>query len=186
MELSIIDKKIVADSEKPMMTTKEIAESLGMSVDSIQKAVKTLQSTSENFRKFKQGQTPRFNEAEVTAIKLELQNHSKVNSLSPKTTLEKQLIIQQAMKLQEEMIAELQAENERQKLQLIEQAPKVEFFDDVTGSSDTIDMKEVAKLLNVKGLGRNNLFELLRDKRILDERNQPYQKYVDAGYFRII
>lgn len=69
---------------------------------------------------------------------------------------------------------------------IAEQAPKVEFFDDVTGSSDTIDMKEVAKLLNVKGFGRNNLFELLRNKKILDERNQPYQKYVDAGYFRII
>lgn len=69
---------------------------------------------------------------------------------------------------------------------IAEQAPKVEFFDDVTGSSDTIDMKEVAKVLNVKGFGRNNLFEFLRSRNVLDRNNQPYQKYVDAGYFRII
>ena len=183
MELSIINKKAVADSEKPKITTKELANVLDVDVKTIQRAVDSLDI---NVERIGSSHTMVFTEEQATAIKLELQNHSKVNSFSPKTTLEKQLIIQQAMKLQEEMIAELQAENERQKLQLIEQAPKVEFFDDVTGSSDTIDMKEVAKLLNVKGLGRNNLFELLRDKRILDERNQPYQKYVDAGYFRII
>lgn len=73
-----------------------------------------------------------------------------------------------------------------QKQQLIEQAPKVEFYDDVTGSTDTIDMSEAAKVLNIKGIGRNNLFEILRNKDILRENNQPYQKYVDAGYFRII
>ena len=47
-------------------------------------------------------------------------------------------------------------------------------------------MKEVAKVLNVKGLGRNNLFELLRNRKVLDRNNQPYQKFVDSGYFRII
>ena len=62
----------------------------------------------------------------------------------------------------------------------------MEFYDDVTGSKDTIDMKEVAKILNIKGIGRNKLFEILRNKHILDRNNQPYQKYVDAGYFRII
>lgn len=173
-------------STEKTMTTKEIAESLGVSIDTIQDAVKRISTTSDNFPKFRQGQTPRFNEAQVTAIKFELQNHSKVNMTSPKTKLEKQLIIQQAMQFQAEIIAELQEENERQKQQLIEQAPKVEFFDDVTGSSDTIDMKEVAKILNIKGLGRNNLFEFLRKKNVLDRNNQPYQKYVDAEYFRII
>jgi len=46
-------------------------------------------------------------------------------------------------------------------------------------------MKEVAKILNC-GIGRNKIFESLREKKILDKNNQPYQKYVDAGYFRII
>ncbi len=33
---------------------------------------------------------------------------------------------------------------------------------------------------------RNKLFELLRQKGILMQNNQPYQKYIDAGYFRTI
>ena len=82
--------------------------------------------------------------------------------------------------------AELQAENERQKQQLIEAAPKVDFYNAVTESKDCIDMAQVAKLLNVKGIGRNNLIEILKEKGVLDKKKQPYQKYVDRGYFRVI
>ncbi len=64
--------------------------------------------------------------------------------------------------------------------------PKAEFFDKVTGSRDTHDMKEVAKLLNFKNIGRTTLFEILRKEGILDKNNHPYQKYVNAGYFRLI
>lgn len=69
---------------------------------------------------------------------------------------------------------------------LLEMTPKAEFYDKVTGSADTHDMKEVAKILNFKNVGRNTLFEILRNEKILDKNNQPYQRYVDAGYFRII
>lgn len=75
---------------------------------------------------------------------------------------------------------------EEQKQKLIEAEPKVEFYDTVTGSDTTIDLGQVAKVLNYKGLGRNKLFQYLRDKDILMSGNTPYQKYVDAGYFRLI
>lgn len=75
---------------------------------------------------------------------------------------------------------------EEQKQQLIEAEPKVEFYDTVTGSDTTIDLGQAAKVLNYKGLGRNKLFQYLRDKDILMSGNTPYQKYVDAGYFRLI
>ena len=45
---------------------------------------------------------------------------------------------------------------------------------------------DVAKTLAIKGYGRNNLFEFLRNKNVLMRNNSPFQKYVDAGYFRII
>lgn len=77
-------------------------------------------------------------------------------------------------------------ENRQLKDVIQEQKPKVEFYDDVTGSDDTIDMGEVAKVLNIKGIGRNKLFEILRNKNILQQNNQPYQKFVDNGYFRVI
>ena len=80
-----------------------------------------------------------------------------------------------------------QAEQIEQQTALIElQKPKVEFYEAVTGSSDTIDISSVAKVLNIKGFGRNNLFEFLRDKNILMQNNQPFQTFVDRGYFRVI
>lgn len=74
---------------------------------------------------------------------------------------------------------------EKQQATLTEQAPKVEFYDDVTGSADTVDMGKVAKVLDM-GIGRNKLFQFLRDQKVLQEKNEPYQKYVDRGYFRIV
>lgn len=79
------------------------------------------------------------------------------------------------------------AEEEKLLLQahIEEQKPKVEFFDQVTGSKDAINMGEVAKVIGL-GIGRNKLFEILRDKKVLMDGNVPYQKYVDCGYFRVI
>lgn len=72
-----------------------------------------------------------------------------------------------------------------QKKELEEAKPKIEFYDAVTGSSDTIDMRTVATVLNL-GVGRNAIFEILRDCKILDRRNIPYQTYIDRGYFRTV
>ena len=70
--------------------------------------------------------------------------------------------------------------------QIEEMKPKAEFFDAVADSKTAISMNEVAKVLNIKGYGRNNLFEFLRENRVLDRWNVPYQKYVDNGWFRVI
>ena len=68
---------------------------------------------------------------------------------------------------------------------LAEQKPKVEFFDTVANSKTALPMDKVAKVLDM-GIGRNKLFEILRDKKILDRSNIPYQTYVDRGYFRVV
>ena len=75
---------------------------------------------------------------------------------------------------------------EEQEKLLIEQKPKVDFYDDIVDSKDACDMKELAGLLAIKGLGRNNLFQLLREKGILSDDNLPYRPYIDRGYFKII
>lgn len=69
--------------------------------------------------------------------------------------------------------------------QLAEAKPKVEFFDAVAGSKDAIPIGDVAKVLDM-GLGRNKLFEFLRNDGILMGNNIPYQQYIDSGYFRTI
>lgn len=72
------------------------------------------------------------------------------------------------------------------KTQLLEMKPKADFFDAVADSKTAISMNEVAKVLAIKGYGRNNLFEFLRNEGILDKFNVPYQRYVDCGWFRVI
>ena len=75
---------------------------------------------------------------------------------------------------------------EEQQKQLVEQRPKVEFFDAVAENKTAIEMKAVANTLHFKNVGRNKLFEILRTEKILMQNNMPYQKYVDNGYFRTI
>lgn len=62
--------------------------------------------------------------------------------------------------------------------------PKAEFFDTVADSKSAIQIGDVAKLIG--DIGRNRLFEILREKKVLMENNIPYQKYCDLGYFRVI
>jgi anti-repressor protein len=64
--------------------------------------------------------------------------------------------------------------------------PKVEMYDVVMGTDHLIEMSAVAKVLNYRGMGRNNLFEYLKERKILRYNNEPYQSYVDAGYFKIV
>jgi len=69
---------------------------------------------------------------------------------------------------------------------VVEMKPKEDFYDAVTQSNETCDFAQAAKILNFKGIGRNKLFEILRDKEILRQNNQPYQRYVDSGWFKVV
>lgn len=184
-----------ASKVKNIMTMQEIAEAMGVSKDTIRNCVRRIFPA-----KMQQGKTAYFDESEVACISKELKSNthalsyqtSEVTSQVKNTTTRLEVLAnykaatQAMLELLEAEKAELQAENERQKQQLIEAAPKVDFYNAVTESKDCIDMAQVAKVLNIKGLGRTKLFELLRKTDILNRRNIPYQKYVNMGYFRII
>lgn len=157
------------------MTTKQVASVLGVDVKTIQRAVESLDM---NVERAGSNHTMLFDEYEVTKIKLAIENHSKVNALTPKTNLERQLIIQQAMQIQQEMIQELQ-----DKVAKLE--PAAAFAYQLCSSKDAIDIGNCAKVLN-RHIGRNNLFEFLRNRKVLQSNNIPYQKYIDLGYFRVI
>lgn len=62
-------------------------------------------------------------------------------------------------------------------------APKVQFHDHVTEAVNCQSIEQVAKVL---GTGRNRLFAWLRQQKILLPSNEPYQTYIDRGYFRVI
>lgn len=69
--------------------------------------------------------------------------------------------------------------------QVKELAPKAEFYDTVADSESLMSMADTCKILDM-GIGRNKLFALLREKGILQKDNMPYQRFVDAGYFKVI
>jgi phage antirepressor YoqD-like protein len=62
--------------------------------------------------------------------------------------------------------------------------PKADFYDAVIPIESSIDVGAAAKVLNC-GMGRNKLFEFLRDRRLLQDDNEPYQKYVNQGLFEV-
>ena len=64
--------------------------------------------------------------------------------------------------------------------------PLVDFAEQVSKTNDLIDIGALSKLLRKQGLniGRNKLFEWLRDNKFLRPNNEPYQQYINKGYFK--
>lgn len=72
---------------------------------------------------------------------------------------------------------------------------KAESYDKVINGSGTLSVGTVAKSLNIKdkngnSIGRNKLFEILRNNKVLQSSksdwNIPYQNYIKNGYFRTL
>ena len=65
--------------------------------------------------------------------------------------------------------------------------PLVEFANQVSDTTNLIDMNAMAKLAVEENIpiGRNRLFKWLRKKGILMSDNLPYQKYIENGYFAV-
>ena len=64
-------------------------------------------------------------------------------------------------------------------------APKVEFAMAVRNMEGSCHLGVFCKTLTPT-IGRNTFFKWLRSNGVLDERNIPYQKYKDSGYFVVI
>ena len=89
-------------------------------------------------------------------------------------------VTKQMFKIQHEYIRQLHSKINKDK-------PKVDFADQVADTANVIDMGEMAKLANDRGIriGRNRLFSWLRVMGILMMNNIPYQEYMDRGYFKL-
>ena len=78
-----------------------------------------------------------------------------------------------------EQVVELLKEREANK-------DKIEFFDTVTKLDSWLTFKEVANMLNIPNLGRNNLTKRLRELKYINQFNKPYQRYIDQKLFKVI
>ena len=95
------------------------------------------------------------------------------------------MVAQDTIKRHEQRMRELENDNKRKSAEITVMRPKAEFYDTIMGTGKTIEMKDVAKILDM-GIGRNNLFKFLREHKVVDGRNVPYQLYVDKRWFKSI
>ena len=182
-----------------VITLKEITDLIGVRHNDSMRKVEEL-ALEEGFGSLRKtrivyndkGQTIdtyQFTKKQAIAVGARLNNQMLMKVINRLEELEKakpQFQIPQTLSEALLLAGTLAKQVEEQTLQLELQQPKVDFYEAVTGSSDTIDIASVAKVLNIKGFGRNNLFEFLRGKNILMQNNMPFQNYVDRGYFRVI
>lgn len=162
------------------VSVKAFAEILNVSEATIKRAIEKLRSLLGGLETNSQGGYL-LNEEQATIVKNEIAKHHNLQSRqidSVSTELEENQIIASAMAI-------LQARNEELKRQNEKLLPAAKFAYQLCSSKDTIEIGECAKVLN-KNIGRNRLFEFLRNSNVLQSNNIPYQKYIDAGYFRVI
>ena len=87
-----------------------------------------------------------------------------------------QQILQKRVEIAEQKIKQLEDKTAKQE-------PYVSFAKTAFKAEGKVDIGQAAKILNL-GFGRNTLFGKLRDAGIFfKDRNEPKQKYIDAGYF---
>jgi anti-repressor protein len=62
--------------------------------------------------------------------------------------------------------------------------PKVLFAETCLKSNESILIRELAKIIG--GMGEHRLYSALRNQGLLMSNNEPYQEYIDRGYFEVI
>lgn len=78
----------------------------------------------------------------------------------------------------------LTIENTEQKQKLKEQEAPVAIYNLAISANNTLSMAEVAKSFNT---GRTRLYRILREEKlVMPNSTLPYQRFIDAGYFKVV
>lgn len=112
---------------------------------------------------------------------------------TPEEIMARALIVaQDTIKRKEERLKQLEEENlhsqevigEKEE-KIAKQEPYVSFAKAAFKAEGKVDIGQAAKILNL-GFGRNTLFKKLKEAGVFfNDRNEPKQKYIDAGYFQM-
>ena len=172
------------------MTVKEVACVLGVTERTVQRHLKAIRENLDNVVEVKNGVQTSITEAEVTLIKKKIETSGRsdiiVPSTLPKTNLEKQLLIRQAMQLQNEIIAELTAQNEQLKIENAEAKPKAAYYDTLIERGNSTNLRNTAKELGIPE--KQFIKQLQRDGYLYRDKHNllcPYADYVQNGYFEL-
>ncbi len=99
-----------------------------------------------------------------------------------KTLNNPDFMIEILQKFKEEKQKRIELQQELQQNQ-----PYIVFAKQVETSKTSIKIREWAKIISKRGytIGQNRLFKWLRDNGYLMINNEPYQVYIDRGYFEV-
>ena len=167
--------------EEELVTTKELAQMLGVSIETIRTTAKEILDPSKSIWKvINGGKSQAFTKAQATAIKIELQNHSKIakngfDTLTVSNDLEGELLVKRAMAYQDQKIRELQRRAEVAEKSL----------NRIADGTGCFSMNQTAKALKLP-YGNIKLYERLRSEGILNADNSPKQEQVNAGHFKVV
>lgn len=90
-----------------------------------------------------------------------------------------------AMQVLNRRLEQAKAEKKQLEQQNAKLQPKAAFADAAFATDDKVDIGMSAKILKL-GFGRNTLFDKLRKAGVFfANRNEPKQRYIDAGYFEM-
>lgn len=89
-----------------------------------------------------------------------------------------EMVMQRALQISNRKVEEL-------KKSLFEAKPAIEFYKDCGDSKNAIDMRTVAKMLDLP-YGHITLYKKLRDIGILNLDNTPRDEYCHSGYFNVV
>lgn len=105
---------------------------------------------------------------------------------TPEEIMARALTIAQAtLEKREERLKQLEVENKQKDAKIAKLQPKADFADAAFTTDDKVDIGMAAKILKL-GFGRNTLFQKLRQVGVFfSNRNEPKQRFVNAGYFEM-
>ena len=211
MEMKIIDErelfnrnfKIYGTVDEPLFLAKDIAEMIGHSdpstmmrmVDEEEKHVVTMFVSGQNrkvlmakedglYEILMKSDKPIAKEfkKQVKVILKEIRKNGGYiatnESESDEDIIARALILaQRTIDRKDKMIKSL--ENE-----IVESQPMIAIAEAVTESDDNWDMGLFAKVIDLKDMGKNNLFKYLRENKIFMENNEPYATHIK--YFKVV
>ena len=140
-----------------------------------------LQSRKPIAKQFKKGVKQILHEVRTTGGYLATKQDD-----TPEEIMARALTIAQAtLEKREERLKQLESDNQQKDAKIAKLQPKADFADAAFTTDDKVDIGMAAKILKL-GFGRNTLFQKLRQVGVFfSNRNEPKQRFVNAGYFEM-
>lgn len=180
-DLSLFNPNQKATS-KEVVTTKQLAETLGVDVRTVQRAAEKIgcDSTVIPLKTAGGVQSTRvFDEEQATLIKQEIQKHHNLANRQVdivSTEFEENQVIANAMAILQRRNVELQQRVKEAEKQLTEQAPKVEMYNKLVDRSFCKCLRDTAQFI---GEHEKHFLQVLQDKKIIYKHAGHYRAYAD-------